>query len=141
MLLVMNPDQFSNENMVLHEPIKNQIFSDSKFIRIQYSNNIVTTNGLHIKLDIKGASIERKQNKTIVQFNVYNNRNLIEYITQLEDNILSAVTLKDKTPVYNLRETMASGRINLHDASDNFILKISGIWETEQTYGITYKFI
>ena len=137
----MNPNQFSNKNVILHEPVKNQIFNDSTFIRLVYSNNVITTNGIHLRLDIKGITTERKFNKTNVVFNIYNNRELIESVQQIEEHILSSADVKNKSPVYSLREMLAIGRINIHDFSDTIILKISGIWETEHSYGVTYKFV
>jgi len=96
------------------------------------------------------------------------NKKQIEKIIQLEENILgyygfflqniSAEDVK-KVPNYGLRTQLMSGMIKIHSSEGNsetvneimqfdkndsirhFILKISGIWETNQTYGITYKFL
>lgn len=135
----MNPGQFASENVVLHEPVKNQIFNESTFMRIVYSNNIITTTGIHLKLDIKGASIDKRFNKTNIQFNIYNNADLIAVVQHIERSLLSAI--KNKTPVYGLYNEFVSGRITVHDYTDIIVLKISGIWETETNCGVTYKFV
>ena len=74
-------------------------------------------------------------------FNIYNNRELIDSVQQIEEHILSSADIQNKSPVYSLREMLAIGRINIHDFSDTIILKISGVWETENSYGVTYKFV
>ncbi len=135
----MNPDQFANENVVLHEPVKNQIFNDSTFARIVYSNNVITTSGIHLKLDIKGITMDKRFNKANVQYNIYNNGDLISVVQQIEFALLSSVI--NKSPVYGLHSELISGRIIVHDCTDVIVLKISGIWETDTRCGITYKFV
>ncbi len=135
----MKLDQYSNDNIILNEPVKNQIFNDSTFSRIVYSNNTITTNGIHLKLDFKGVSIDRKFNKNNVQFNIYNNRDLIASIQTIESRLLSNYDKKD--PIYSLTSELNIGRITVHDYKENIVLKISGVWETEFNCGITYKFI
>jgi hypothetical protein len=139
MLLIMNPGKFASEHVVLHEPVKNQIFNDSTFTRIVYSNNVITTNGIVLNLDIKGATIDKRFSKANVQFNIYNNSDLIAVVQRIECELLSVI--QNKTPVYGLYNELASGRIVVHDYDGKILIKISGIWETELNCGITYKFI
>jgi len=142
MQLIMNPTQFVFDNVVLNEPVKNQIFNDSIFYRIVYSNNMITTNCIQLKMDIKCPTIEKKFNKTNVQFNIHNNHEFIASIKMIEEQLLSSIPASiNKTPVYNIYNELISGRISAHDFRNIFVLKISGIWETEHNYGITYKFI
>ncbi len=135
----MNPSQFSSENVALNEPVKNQIFNDSTFSRIVYSNNIVTTNGVYLSVNIKGATVDKKFNKTFIYFNVYANRDLIESIKAIEHQLL--LDCKCENRVYALSEELLSGRINVHDFKETIVLKISGVWETDAICGITYKFV
>jgi hypothetical protein len=60
MLLIMNPIQFKGEHVVLNEPVKNQIFNDSTFTRIVYSNNVITINGIVLKLELTPLLFENK---------------------------------------------------------------------------------
>ena len=54
--------------------------------------------------------------------------------------------IKKYKPSYNLSELLDGGVIRLFTESTekkklmNIILKISGLWEDNETYGITYKF-
>jgi hypothetical protein len=51
-----------------------------------------------------------------------------------------------KTPSYKIYDQIKSGYIKVFSdvtnrQNNSFILKISGIWETQNNYGLTYKFI
>ena len=53
----------------------------------------------------------------------------------------------NKTPQFKVKEQVTNGCIKLHlpnlafDTKNvSLVLKISGIWETEFNYGLTYKF-
>ena len=67
----------------------------------------------------------------------------------IEKTILERLSIKDKTPIYQIAELINQKHIKLfsstplRDNYDNFrvVLKISGIWETSDTYGLTFKFI
>jgi hypothetical protein len=85
------------------------------------------------------VSNAQRCNKTNIQFNIYNNAELIVSLQQIEYTLLSSIN--HKTPVYGLYNELISGRITVHDYADTIVLKISGIWETETTCGVTYKFV
>ena len=117
------------------EPIKNIIINNSKFIRIIYSNNLLTLNGIYLmcNIDIK---------------NFLNNHGLLIYINNLEDIILSKYS-KQKIKNYKIREYFNNNFIkNYSDKNYNnesnyvkYILKISGIWDSNNNIGITFKFL
>ena len=51
-----------------------------------------------------------------------------------------------KTPLYRISEQLNNGFLKIFNhietkENNEFILKIYGIWETENEYGLTYKFI
>ena len=55
--------------------------------------------------------------------------------------------MKDKTPQFKVKEQVINGCIKLHLSDLGFdtkqvslLLKISGIWETDANFGLTYKF-
>ena len=64
----------------------------------------------------------------------------------IEETILKKLDIKDKTPQYKIYEQIKNGNIKIFNNIGNksicsFILKISGIWETNSNYGLTYKFV
>jgi hypothetical protein len=71
---------------------------------------------------------------------------MIERIKKIEENILKKIDIKHKIPQLKIYEQLQSGNIKIFNEVNIkseciFILKISGIWETQNSYGITYKFI
>ena len=67
----------------------------------------------------------------------------------IEKSILTRVDIKNKRPITQISDLLNQKHIklfssnHLRDNYENFrvVLKISGIWETEDTYGLTFKFI
>jgi hypothetical protein len=60
---------------------------------------------------------------------------------------LKKVNIKNKTPMMKIYEQLKNGNIKIFTNellfktnNSAFTLKISGIWETDLYYGVTYKF-
>jgi hypothetical protein len=71
---------------------------------------------------------------------------MIDNIKIIEEDILKKYEIKDKIPQFKIYEQLKNGNIKIFSDLTNktnvsFILKISGIWETQIHYGLTYKFI
>ena len=125
MNLVLDENNYNINNIFFYEAVKNTVMDDSKFIRIIYSDEFVILNGLYLKINIS-------------------NKNTPNYLEQLERDILSKFTLnknivnKNKSIKIKDQLLFLLGKNNL---DSKFLLKISGIWETNLTIGLTYKFI
>jgi hypothetical protein len=125
MNLVLDENNYNINNIFFYEPVKNTVMDDSKFIRIIYSDEFVTLNGLYLKINM-------------------NDKNTPNYLEQVERDILSKFTLnknivnKNKSIKIKDQLLFLLGKNNL---DSKFLLKISGIWETNLTIGLTYKFI
>jgi len=71
---------------------------------------------------------------------------MVESIKVIEENLLKSVNIKNKIPQFKIYEQLKNGNIKIFSENIEkinnglFMLKISGIWETEFHYGITYKF-
>jgi hypothetical protein len=70
-------------------------------------------------------------------------------ICEIEFNLLqkAGCVIKNKTPQYKIQEQFKNSHIKIVSenmptttSATTFLLKISGIWETETQYGVTYKF-
>ena len=112
MNIVKNIDQYNDDFVYFCDPIKNNIMNNGNFIRILYSTSLFVLNGIYLNI----------------------------YINQLKINILG------KAPQYKIYEQISNGNIkifsdNIDNITNNFLLKIAGVWETEYHYGLTYKFI
>lgn len=153
MNIVKKINQYNDNYIYFCEPIKNNIMNEGFFIRILYSSPLFVLNGIYLHLSFNDIIIEKYYNKYKCLFNVSNHKDLIESIRIIEENILKKVNIKNKNPQYKIYEQLINGNIKIFFDNKNkfinncensnlnhFLLKISGIWETDTSYGVTYKF-
>jgi hypothetical protein len=149
MNIVKNIEQYDINSIYFCEPIKNTIMNEGMFIRILYSTPNFILNGVNLLLDLHDVNVEKYYNKYKCSFNLNYHRELIENIRMIEESILKRVNLKNKITSHKIYDQLKNGNIKLFsetmtfDKSTNhlFMLKISGIWETETQIGLTFKFI
>jgi hypothetical protein len=145
MNLVKNIEQYDENSIFFCEPIKNNIMNDGNFIRILYSNRNLVLNGIYIHLLFNDLIIEKHYNKYKCIFNTCLYKKIITDIKKFEENILTKINIINKTPQFKIYEQLNNGSIKIFcdsipKSNTSFILKISGIWETPDQYGLTYKF-
>ena len=145
MNLVKKIDQYNEDNIFFCEPIKNNIMAEGNFIRILYSTFNFTLNGIYLFIQLNDIILEKYFNKNKCSFNTNTHKELIEKIKVIEENILKKIEINNKAPQFKIYEQLINGNIkffcDINTKSNNsFILKISGIWETQTNYGLTYKF-
>tara|TARA_B110000967_G_C18882471_1_gene561893 strand:+ start:2297 stop:2818 length:522 start_codon:yes stop_codon:yes gene_type:complete len=160
-------DNIYSDNIYFNEEIENTVIEDSTFIKILYSTKDIIMNGLYIHIPLKISSTELHYKKIKYNFDVHANYNIIEKIIQLENNILtkycsikSLHKVKKKKsnvlptifnnghikifPFDDYTSNNIKSKKTIHDlniSNGDFILKISGIWEKDSSFGITYKFM
>jgi hypothetical protein len=96
--------------------------------------------------------------KTTYRFDpmLEDNRETVVDLCVLEEQILEYYKWMNgiqKTAVYNLKSSLLNGTIKIHDETDSYaltekkavlneyVLKISGVWETKMNVGLTFKFM
>jgi len=125
MNLVLDKNNYNINNVYFYEPVKNTVMDDSKFIRIIYSDELVILNGLYLKLDM-------------------NDKNISKFLEIVEKNILNKYSI-NKNIIYKNKSIKIKEQLlfllGKNNLDSKFLLKISGIWETNLTIGLTYKFI
>ena len=146
MNIVKQIDQYNENNVILCEPIKNNIMNEGSFIRLLYSDPNCILNGIYLLFTINDIVCEKYYSKFKCIFNTVNYKGLIENIKLIEENLLKKCRVINKIPQYKISEQLKNGNIKIFNEIDNkavcsFILKISGIWETHSNYGLTYKFM
>jgi hypothetical protein len=148
MNLVKKLNQYDDSYIIFCEPIKNNIMNDGNFIRILYSTNNFSLNGIYLFIDLKDVVCDRYYNKYKCSFNVNNHKDLIEKVKIIEENILKKLenVFYNKFSQNKIYEQLKNGYIKvfqeIQNKTDvNFILKISGVWEVNSSFGLTYKFI
>ena len=148
MNIVQNIEQYDEKKVYFCDPIKNNIMNEGSFIRIIYSTATFSLNGITLNILLNQDIIfEKYYNKYKCFFNIQTHKKLIEQIQHIESNLLKKSNIKNKIPQYKIYEQLKNGNIKIFSEileksnNDNmFMLKISGIWETDYQYGITYKF-
>ena len=144
MNIVQKIDQFQDVFVYLFEPIPNNIVPNGKFIRILYSSPHVCLTGIYLFISLQNIIVEPYFNKYKCSFVPFLHKKLIQDIFTIEESLLKKVNLPNKTPLFKITEQFKKGNIKLFSdciPTGSFILKISGIWETDFFYGATFKFL
>lgn len=117
-------------NIFISESNKN----NNNFIKIFYSNKYFFLNSIYVKLNLTNLKINN--NKIF-----FDNLENLEKIKNLEEFILNNINIRKK-PIYKLSNLLDNKFLKYGENINNYnILKISGIWETNDNYGITFKVI
>ena len=123
MNLVLDNNTYNVNNIFFYDAVKNTVMDDSKFIRIIYSDENIILNGLYLKILLKDGEIDRAS----------------EFVDNIENNILCKYN-NTKVKITKLKDQLQY-IIKKNSVNNMIILKISGIWETDNLIGLTYKYI
>jgi hypothetical protein len=147
MNIALSTNQYDINNIYYCDPIKNNIVSDGTFIRIIYSTKLFVTNGINLCVSFCDVTVEKYYNKYKCSINVTNNKNIIENIYYIEREILNKINTRNKIVQMKISDQLKNGNFKIFseniDKPSNvqlFILKVSGIWETDNYIGLTFKF-
>jgi hypothetical protein len=154
MYLTIPIDLYDDDYILFTNKKKNIILENSYFTKILYSSNFITINGLYIILNLTLLSVNNIFNNKYNDKNIkyighlvdsIENNNIIIKLFNIEKNILKNYNEYfdlNKTPIYTIYNSF-NGGIKIYDKinknSDIFICRISGIWETSDKIGLTYK--
>lgn len=127
MNILLNLKQVNNDYIFFNDPVKNSIIENGIFTRIIYSDSIMTINSLYISFDL----------------DVLSQREMIDILIELEKCILFKIDITNKNAQYKIKDYLKHliSRTNDDFKLNKYVLKISGIWETNIDYGITFKFL
>ena len=146
MYVVLTIDDFNINNIFYQEKVKNTVMDNSNFLRVNYSNELFVLNGIFIKFNLQLHTIEKSFNKYKCLFDIKPHHTIIAQFSELEKHMMEKHSFTTKTPIYRISEQLNNGFLKIFNEAEcketnDFILKIYGIWETECEYGLTYKFI
>ena len=122
------------------------------FTKIMYTHSYFTMNGLFFYFPIQYSYIESCTDKYYIHFDPNNtpNKDILDVVLKLETQILlhyASFTNRRKMSNMTMYKQLLKGKIRIHESSPanmntcQYILKISGIWETDTEFGITYKWL
>lgn len=146
MNLVMSETNFDNKHVYFTDRVVNTVIDNSYFIKILYSDENITLTGVYILLNLKIQRVEEYFNKLKYVIDTKHDISILNRVFQIEKEILEKYNC-NKIKKYTINEMLSSGSIKLYPNTNvninkktyMFILKISGIWENEKEYGLTYK--
>ena len=148
MNIVCTPDEFDLSAITILKRIPNTVIDNSFFRRIVYSTADLSLNGIYILMPLKIAASEQYYNKARLSYGVTENTEIVQKICSIESTLLEAVKPSPNAlPIPKLREQLLSGNIRIFATGSqpltdsHIVLKISGIWETDAHYGVTFKFL
>lgn len=153
MILIMNIiyklDNVDITGVYFSDKKKNMLMEGS-FTKLLYSDEYITTIGLYVQCPFKSHAKSILSNKCFLTMKPHENGDLVQKIKSIESFLMSyyvQYTQTTKHPTYLLSEKLDSGNIKYYskvnniNKSNHIVLKISGIWESDQECGITFKFI
>jgi hypothetical protein len=155
MIVTLDLSKFILSNMYFLDTKKN-IIMDGNFTKLIFSNEFFVMNGIYILFPIDHNGSEKIMNKTQIRFNPFQqyNQTLINEFSKLEKSILEyykqtrmcnckIVPLLQKQMLIGFMKTNKEYKnqflINENNKNIQYVLKISGIWETQEEIGLTYK--
>lgn len=149
MNLAIKINEYDINNLFFNEQNKNNV--DTNFIRFIYSSKLFSLNGISLIFEIKNLKCEKLfNNKYKYFFNIHENHEIIHFIKNMEYNIVSQFSFhpfhKNKNSQLKLTDQFNKGELKIFKNENNniysfFILKISGIWSSNDSFGITYKIL
>lgn len=153
MNIVFDISTFQLINLIFLESKRN-IIMDGTFTKIIYSNQSLSLNSIYFYLPIEIQSIDKIGNKYFLKFYPSSviNMPIVQELSKIEYKIIEyykQINNIQKKTTCLLTKQLYGGNLKIYrDYNDynsklnkniQYIIKISGIWETYNEIGITYK--
>jgi len=156
MNLVIKLEDLLNRNIFFMDAVKNTVMDNSNFVRINYSNEDIVTNGMYLIFGLTSTSLDRYYAKYKCYFSLSDNATILNKLFDVERQILLSYLNSNSNRKYNigprkiifkLREQLKSGILKIvnnttiTNTNIKVLLKISGLWDSGDAIGLTYKFL
>ena len=118
MNLVIPIEKFNIQYIFFENSVKNTIIDDSEFIKIIYSNELVSLNNLYLSFKFNAQHFEENYNKRKYYFS---NRHLslIKNIVLIEKQILQLLNYTHLEPMFTIRDSIEKGYIQCMNNNNN----------------------
>ena len=153
-MICENLEDLNYEYIIINEPIKNSAVQYNYFYKLLYSTHIVSLTSIFVIFELNNLYFDNdkvKFDKSALNNSVFNK------LIELEEHVLNLVR-DSKIKLFKLKELYENQyfKYSLSDDNENlnnynhlndiynnktFIIKISGIWESKESIGLTFKFI
>lgn len=123
------------------------------FSKVLYSDSSMAVNAFFFACAMKLKHHDDDlSEKSTVWFSPYDAANqatiqsLVQYEQVILDEYRKQLGLGRKTPLSLLKNQLLSGNLRLYKMTDRkrphqIVVKLSGVWESSETYGVTFKFL
>lgn len=147
-VVCLNLQNYDAKNFYFFDSKPNHII-DGTFSKIMYTDKSFTMNGLYIYIPLKITSTQKIDNN---KYNIFIDidENILNLLKRMEIELLYSYsyTKQIKKECDNgLFRQLIQKKIRIYESFNRniqdsyFLLKISGVWESETKYGITHKFL
>lgn len=151
MNVVLDIADVHKRNLYYCEPVTNTVMDDSVFVRTGYTDELITLKGVYIHCPFSINKVDKYYHKYKYIFDYNQNMDLIDRLINIEKMVIECHNVNNLVPVYKLRDQLLSLHIRVFENDEsstptsesgdyNFTLKISGIWQTGNSCGLTFKF-
>jgi len=132
---------------------KPNLIMNGNFTKINYTHPHFTMNGLFFPIPISTSSHENStENSNFIRFDPGSsyNKAIINSVIKIEQDVLSyyaAFFSCNKICTLSMTKQFLKGKLKMNGLSNHpksgivIVLKISGVWENEYEYGITFRWI
>ena len=141
MNILLEKHNINTDYIYFGETLQNSIIENGVFTRVIYSNSDIIMNGMHFYVELPYNELYRENNRIKIK----KENDMLNFMFYIENSILQKISL-NKTKNYKLKDYLKDGFIKYNSENDPIasikcILKISGVWETDNEYGLTFKII
>lgn len=155
MTCVLSLQQFKVNNLLYNNRIKNNVVENSNFIGLHYSNPYMTLNNVPLHFTLENINVDMYYNKYKCEFkpSTSSNINTIKQLCYIERMLLDKYKPYTKSKpclkLFNILTVACRIKLNFFEGKKircgsikkgDIVLKISGLWENKDEYGIIYKF-
>ena len=140
MNIYISLNNLNSKKIGYQKPVRNKIKSYTNFYRILYNEPCYTIYNLMINIPLNSIITNTHNNVYRISFT----NQLLHYLFMIETDILKNINyITSKRILHNLYNECINKRyiIKANEEIKNITLRISGIWESNENIGLTYKFI
>lgn len=139
-MMILTLDNFDVQRVYFGNTTKNNIISDGIFSHINYSTNYFSLNTVYLNIPLKMKTIN-SNGKTKIFFKKNENEIIINKLKLIEEKLLQDMSKKSQLKINQYLENEIIVVYSKEKVNFSIILKISGLWETDEQCGLSFKFI
>lgn len=170
MFLAIPIEDFNMKHIMFGESTPNMIMKNSTFVKLVYSTDTFSMNGLYIECTLHNIELRKTNDENYIKLGLQrctNYNEILEKIIRIENHILKqynelfetknrpikvlskdGITELHKTPNSKLSDHFQKRNIKFTNdfklgkySSFHLLIKLSGLWISTTEYGLIYKFI